>query len=161
MPKRGNFMALVEHWSKVGEDGLVLLENWVRDGLKDEEMAFKMGLSLESFLEWKKRQEGMAEALQKGELFLDAQVERALFKLAVGYRYEEITYDELGQEKKRVTKEVSPNLRAQIFWLKNRRAELWGDGVSPPSEEDSGNFPDFSGLSLEDLRELSGLYKKA
>lgn len=63
-----------------------------------------------------------------------------MFKRAVGYRYDEVIREpgtvvdeETGEEKrvmvetKRVTKEVQPDVTAQIFWLKNRKPEQWRD----------------------------------
>ena len=49
-----------------------------------------------------------------------------MLKRALGYTYEEITY-EGGVETKRVVKEVVPDTTAQIFWLKNRKREAWAD----------------------------------
>mgnify|MGYP006876283676 CR=1 FL=1 len=53
-------------------------------------------------------------------------VENALLKRALGYEYEEITYEH-GEETKRVLKQVIPDTTAQIFWLKNRKPNNWRD----------------------------------
>ena len=50
----------------------------------------------------------------------------------MGYQYKEETYERRGTEgkmvlMKTVTKEVPPATCAQIFWLKNRRPDLWRD----------------------------------
>ena len=57
---------------------------------------------------------------------MDRQVENALLKRALGYEYDEIT-TEYGKEIKRVTKQVVPDVTAQIFWLKNRKPDQWRD----------------------------------
>ena len=70
---------------------------------------------------------------QKGlSSFEDLDVEKALYKRAVGYDYEESerTEEELasGGVKTRVKiakKHVEPNMQALMFWLKNRRPEVW------------------------------------
>ena len=49
-------------------------------------------------------------------------MENALLKRALGYEYDEITYEN-GEEVKRVTKQVAPDITAQIFWLKNRKPQ--------------------------------------
>lgn len=55
---------------------------------------------------------------------------------------------------KEVTKEVQPDVTAQIFWLKNRKPEEWRDkrevGLSGKIETDP-----YDGLSLEELRALA------
>lgn len=59
-------------------------------------------------------------------------VEDALFKRAIGYRYEEETKErEISASDKKVvkvtTKEVAPDVTAQIFFLTNRAPERWRD----------------------------------
>ena len=63
---------------------------------------------------------------------IDIQVENAMCKRALGYEYEEVktiieqTAD--GSRKTKVEKtkkQVAPDVGAQIFWLKNRRRQLW------------------------------------
>src|SRR5699024_4520505 len=66
------------------------------------------------------------ESLKRGKEVVDRQVENALLKRAMGYKYDEITYED-GEETKRVTKEVVPDTTAQIFWLKNRKPIEWRD----------------------------------
>lgn len=72
---------------------------------------------------------------------MDAQVENALLKRALGYSYTEtITdfelsdeLDEDGNPKKKIKnvrmikKEVAPDVGAAAFWLKNRRPDRWRD----------------------------------
>lgn len=120
---RGKF----EYW--LSEDGLLLLEAWARDGLTDEEISAKCGCSRSTLSEWKKRFPDIADALKKGKEVVDIQVENALLKRALGYSYEE-TMTEQSEDgvKKRVTKKfIPPDVTAQIYWLKNRRPDLWRD----------------------------------
>ena len=67
---------------------------------------------------------------------MDRQVENALLKRALGYSYEEVTKEicedpETGNLEmkitKKVRKEVVPDTTAQIFWLKNRKPDVWRD----------------------------------
>lgn len=60
---------------------------------------------------------------------------------------------ENGVETKRVTKEVAPDVTAQIFWLKNRKPEAWRD---KQNLEVSGavNNP-FAELTTEELKKLA------
>lgn len=122
-------------------DGLLLLEGWARDGLTDEQIAHNTGINVSTLYEWKKTYPEIAEALKKGKEVVDILVENALLKRALGYRYDEITREmsEDGEENelavtKVVTKEVQPDVTAQIFWLKNRRPDKWRD--KPEQERD-------------------------
>ena len=85
----------------------------------------------------------IAEALKRGKEVVDILVENALLKRALGYRYDEITREIAmsadGEANglavtKVVTKEVQPDVTAQIFWLKNRKPDKWRD--RPEQERD-------------------------
>lgn len=144
---RGKF----EYW--LSEDGLLLLEAWARDGLTDEEIAAKCGCSRSTISEWKKRFPDIADALKKGKEVVDIQVENALLRRALGYSYEE-TMTEQSEDgvKKRVTKKfIPPDVTAQIYWLKNRRPDLWRD--RPADEAETAD--------LDKLRKLLGGIKSA
>ncbi|WP_332869675.1 transposase [Clostridioides difficile] len=117
-------MAKYEYW--ITEEGLIKIEGWARDGLIDEQIASKMNIAPSTLYDWKKKYSEISESLKKGKEVIDRQVENALLKRALGYEYDEITYEE-GQETKRVTKHVVPDTTAQIFWLKNRKPVEWRD----------------------------------
>ena len=51
-----------------------------------------------------------------------------MLKRALGYEYEEETYEN-GILTKKVKKQVAPDTTAQIFWLKNRQVKKWRDKV--------------------------------
>ena len=107
-------------------DGLLKIEGWARDGLTDEQIANSMGLNKATLYRWKEKYCDICNARKRGKEVVDRQVENALLKRALGYTYEEITY-EGGVETKRVVKEVVPDTTALIFWLKNRKREAWAD----------------------------------
>jgi|SRR5690625_288699 len=135
------------------EEGLIKLEGWARDGLTDEQIAQNIGINPATLYRWKDRYCEICEALKRGKEVVDRQVENALLKRALGYRYEEITY-EFGEEVKRVTKEVVPDTTAQIFWLKNRRPDRWRDrqDINHSGSIDSNN--PFADLTTEELKKL-------
>ena len=113
-------------------EGLILLEGWARDGLTDEQIAQNMGIRTSTLYDWKKKYSEISESLKKGKEVVDTQVENALLKRALGYRYEEVTKEvnedtQCLETTKVVTKEVQPDVTAQIFWLKNRRSDKWRD----------------------------------
>ena len=107
-------------------EGLLKIEGWARDGLIDEQIAYNIGITRETLSQWKNKYSDISDALKKGKEVVDRQVENALLKRALGYKYEEIT-TEYGKETKRVTKQMAPDVTAQIFWLKNRKPDQWRD----------------------------------
>lgn len=141
-------------------DGLLLLEAWARDGLTDEQIAEKCGVNIATLYRWKSEHCDICEALKRGKEVVDIHVENALLRRALGYSYNEVTKEERidrnsGERKlvttKIVTKEVQPDVTAQIFWLKNRRPDIWRDKQREEAAESATARPD-DGLkqSLED-----------
>lgn len=112
------------------------VEAWARDGLTDEQIAHNLGIGLSTLYEYKNKYTEFSDALKNGKEDIDIEVENALLKRALGYRYEEVTYEAIqieGSEPtpatkiKTVVKEVQPDTTAQIFWLKNRKPVQWRD----------------------------------
>ena len=85
-------------------EGLELLNGWAADGLRDEDIAGKIGISLSTFYEWKKKFPEFSDALKDGKELPDYRVQNALYESA-----------------------LAGNVTAQIFWLKNRRPDKWRD----------------------------------
>ena len=122
------------------KDKLILLEGWARSGLTDEQIAKNIGIATSTFYEWKKKELEFSEALKKGKEVIDFEVENALLKRALGYEYEEETYEN-GILTKKVKKQVAPDTTAQIFWLKNRKKEQWREKVEVvKTDEDLQNI---------------------
>lgn len=119
-------MSKINDWLE--KDKLILLEGWARDGLTDEQIAKNMGIATSTFYEWKKKEKEFSETLKKGKEVVDFEVENALLKRALGYEYEEETYEN-GVLTKKIKKQVAPDTTAQIFWLKNRQTKKWRDKV--------------------------------
>lgn len=121
-------------------EGLALLEDWARNGLTDEQIAQNMGCAAGTLYEWKKSYPEISEALKKGKEVVDAQVENALLKRALGYEYteERIEVSEKdGRKVIQIVKHIPPDITAQIFWLKNRRPGTWRDKPEPPGDPES------------------------
>lgn len=108
-------------------DGLTLLEGWARDGLTDEQLARKMGISCGTLYAWKNKFPEISEALKKGKEVVDVEVENALLKRALGYEYTEtmVEHSPDGVKRRETVKFIPPDVTAQIFWLKNRKPETW------------------------------------
>jgi len=117
-------------------DGLIKLEAYARDGLIDDEIAEKIGINRKTLYEWKNKYHSIRDALKRGKEVVDIGVENSLLKRAMGYKYKETTREpvknaDTGEYEltvtKEVTKEVVPDVTAQIFWLKNRKPTEWRD----------------------------------
>ena len=90
---------------------------------------------------------GEKKFLDPDEKPLDA-IERALLKRAIGFRQQEVHTEEMIDKnsgevletarRRSVTKEVVPDVRALLFWLKNRRPERWRERRE--AEEKSPEF---------------------
>ncbi len=91
---------------------MLLLEAWARDGLTDEQIADKMGITTSTLYDWKNKYSEISEALKKGKEVVDVEVENALLKSA-----------------------KSGNITAIIFWLKNRRPDKWRDKQKDVEDE--------------------------
>lgn len=128
-----------EYW--LTPEGLLKLEGWARDGLTDEQIAYNMGICRDTLIQWKKRYSDISDTLKKGKEVVDRQVENALLKRALGYKYTEVTKERTEGGfvvTKEVTKEVVPDTTAQIFWLKNRKPNEWRDKQNVELEGELG-----------------------
>lgn len=128
--RRGKY----EDW--LTEDGLLKVQGWARDGLSNEQIAHNIGINKDTLYEWQKRFSDFSDALKKGKEVVDREVENALLKRAMGYEYDEVTQEPVTDKDtgitemrvtKRVTKQIVPDVTAQIFWLKNRKPEEFRD----------------------------------
>lgn len=109
-------------------DGLKLLKAWARNGLTDEQIAHNIGIRAKTLYEWKNNYSELREALKKSKEVVDLEVENALLKRALGYDCEEILEEDTdtgGHKYRRTIRHVPADVTAQIFWLKNRRADTW------------------------------------
>lgn len=132
-------------------DNLLRLQAWARNGLTDEKIAGNMGISVSTLYNWKNKHLDILEALKRGKEVVDVLVENALFKRAVGYEYKEVT-KEGGVITKEVIKHMAPDTTAQIFWLKNRRPDLWRDRKNIDMNAKANN--PFDGISTNDIKKL-------
>jgi len=117
-------------------------------GLTNGEIADFWGRSRRSLQYWLKKHPELLHTLKTAKDRADKKVERSLYNRALGYEYTEKTYEKRGDKvvlTKEVTKEVAASTTAQIFWLKNRRRDLWRD-----VQEQSHTFK--TPLSIIDLK---------
>ena len=142
-------------------DGITRLEAWARDGLTDEQIAARIGITTSTLYDWKNKYSEFSEALKKGKEVVDIEVENALLKRALGYDYteERVERSQDGGKKSiktvQTVKHIPSDTTAQIFWLKNRRPDRWRD---KQQIEHSGTLEvenPLAGLTTEELRKLA------
>lgn len=141
-------------------EGLLKLEGWARDGLTDEQIAKNMGVRTSTLYDWKKKYSEISESLKKGKEVVDRAVENALLKRALGYSYTETTKELVGTEMivtKEVVKEVQPDTTAQIFWLKNRRPDIWRDRKDLEAKVDVNQQDPFKDMTKEELLKIASV----
>ena len=142
---------------------LFLVEMWARDGLTDEQIAENLDISVASFYNYKNEHLEFLESLKKGKEVADYEVENALFKKALGYnakikkafKVKEVLYEN-GKRLKETERieyaedevHIPADTTAQIFWLKNRKPNVWRD------KQEVENT-----VNVEDLTPLSELLK--
>lgn len=129
-------MAKADAWTT--PEGLEILRGLARRGLSDEDIAKSIGISRSTLYAWKNKYNAISDALKDGKLVADLAVESALFKKAIGFTVTDtktISFldketGELTEGKSEVTtKHILPDTLAIMFWLKNRRPDLWKDKV--------------------------------
>lgn len=109
-------------------------------GLTVDQMAEVFDIHRDTVFAWQTEFPSFSDSLKRGRDEADAKVVKSLYKRALGYKFEEVSFEKvIPQEesetpididlyKKRVViKEVVPDTTAQIFWLKNRQPQKWRD----------------------------------
>lgn len=98
-------------------------------GATDEDLADFFGVAIRTIANWKAQNDEFLQALKAGKEAADERVSRSLYHRAVGYTFDsEKIFHFQGQITRAETREhVPPDTTACIFWLKNRRPDLWRD----------------------------------
>lgn len=138
-------MVEVDKW--LTDDGLLLLAAYARDGMTNQDIAEKIGVTKRTFTRWMEEYPEIREAVNTSKELVDYKVENALLKAALGYTAKEskvIMRLRQGKlttvEQETIIKEVAPDVRAITLWLNNRQTKKWrrnADNVLDNNEEDS------------------------
>lgn len=157
-------------WETHVKDRLIEVEGWARDGLTDEQIAKNLGIAYSTLREYREKYSALSAALKRGKEVVDREVENALLKKALGgkekllkpMKIKQVIYSDAGKKLKEseeivmVEEEVLiiPDTTAQIFWLKNRKPDVWRDKTAVEhSGEIKGDNP-FSNLTTEELKKV-------
>lgn len=98
-------------------------------GATDREIAQALGIAESTYYEFRNAHPEFSEAVKVGKDRADDRVEAALYRKATGYSFdsEKIFQYEGSPVRAQTVEHVPPSDTAAIFWLKNRRPDLWRD----------------------------------
>ena len=134
--------------TKFNRLNLPQVEKLYKSGFTDKEVSDFYSITTATLNNYKKSHTGFFAALKEWKKYADDKVERSLYQRAIGYEFDEVTYEKSkigglgvgfkGEDinsikrvdtyKTKVTvKQIAPDVTAQIFWLKNRQPDRWRD----------------------------------
>jgi len=98
-------------------------------GATTEELARLFGVATSTVSKWLVEIPEFSESVKKGRDIADANVGHRLYQRATGYSHpEEKIFCQDGEViRAQTVKHYPPETTAAIFWLKNRRPDLWRD----------------------------------
>jgi len=131
-------------------------------GATDKEMADFFGVVESTLNLWKLTHPKFSESIKRGKIQADSNVADALYRRAIGYNYNEVTFEKVDTKeafegesdeaittevfKKKVIKKMLPgDVAAQNIWLKNRRGKVdkdalrWADKQEHALTDPEGN----------------------
>jgi hypothetical protein len=112
--------------------------NYCLLGATNEDLAGFFDVTRRTIDNWIATHPDFAEAVRSGRIVADMRVARCLYERAVGWQ-QKVERTVLHQGEEKVLKNIvnhPPDVRACIFWLRNRRRKSWGDRA-PVSDDDS------------------------
>lgn len=123
-PKRGRPTAYLPAYAEQGRRLAIL-------GLTDVEMAEFFSVSERTLNTWKKAHPDFLQSLKAGKIEADTHVASGLYQSAIGGHVVTETREQEAPDgsitRTTETKQVPPNVTAQVFWLKNRQPAKWRD----------------------------------
>jgi hypothetical protein len=108
-----------------------------RLGATDIEIADFFDVNVATLYRWKNENEDFCESLKVSKETADDRVERSLFTRALGYLHDDVDIRVVDHKvvMTPIRKYYPPDTTACIFWLKNRKPDLWrekrDDNVAP------------------------------
>lgn len=107
------------------------VEKLCRLGATDPEIADFFGVAVATLYNWREQFPTFLEALKAGKQTADAEVADKLYRRATGYNHPAVKIflrrDDDAPVHAPYTEHCPPDVTACIFWLKNRRPDLWRD----------------------------------
>ncbi|WP_206460413.1 helix-turn-helix transcriptional regulator [Anaerovorax sp. IOR16] len=120
------------------------ISSWAREGMIDKDIASKLNIAYSTFREYVKKHSALSAALKTNKEQADAKVESSLFKKTQGYnvpikktfKCKKTIFDKNTGRKVEEIEElkegfdevhVPADTTSIIFWLKNRKPDIWKD----------------------------------
>jgi len=103
-----------------------------RLGVTDQEIAVFFDVSVATLNRWKHVHPDFMESVKNGKMHADANVADSLYRRACGYSHvavKFVTHKGIITDREEYVKHYPPDTQACIFWLKNRRPDLWREKV--------------------------------
>jgi transposase-like protein len=126
--KRGELPEEMNKYERLVKPRLCTVRELLADGNTVNSVAEKLGVSASSLRRYCKDYPELAEIFRESAECADDRVEAALLRRAVGY-----DIDSGDGEKSR---HVPADVKAAVFWLKNRRPKRWQDNSRTSSAAD-------------------------
>lgn len=128
-----------------------IAERAMKVGFTYKELGALLGVSDDVISRWTLKYPEFATAVKMSRGQADDRIERNLYIRACGYEYDAEKPMNVGGEVKiaKYKEHVKPDVVAQIFWLKNRRPELWRD----VQQHEHGEAGEFAKMNDEQLLE--------
>lgn len=151
-----------EQW----QDRLLEIKGWARDGLTDEEIMKKIGISKPTFYSWQKKYDNFLNALKEGRAPVNVEIEDTFIdKKLRGYFVEEEVQERVIRKDangmvigetahvRKFKRYIPPDTTAMIFYLKCRLANKYNDRLNVVVEDNrNGKLAELiEGLKEDDL----------
>ena len=153
-----------EYW--LSEEGKTLIIGWLKRGLKDKEIAERIGISKTTMCQWKIDYPEFADLFNHKKDFVIMAAEEGLRKCSTGYFVEETKIiagsDGSPLKIEKTKKYIKPDVVAIMYLLQNMAPETWknvqrmehtgknGGPIETKVEENP-----YSKLSVEQLKKLA------
>ncbi|KEI02896.1 Xaa-His dipeptidase [Clostridium botulinum C/D] len=134
-------MARSDSYEELIESNLDKIESWVAQGITDKEISDKLEIGYSTYRKYKSVNVALKGAIATGKDKANQEVEKALFKKCLGFKYTEEVATKVKNEVlsedgktilvkedvviKQVRKYSVPDLNAQKFWLTNKEKVKW------------------------------------
>lgn len=123
--------------SKYEKDFPLRAQDYARQGLKDTQIAAKLGIAEKTYYDYQLLYPQFKQAIKKGKAPVDVMVVNAFLKRALGFSYTEVHKEyKPGAKKgakpilvsiKKIKKFIIPDVAAGFIWMKNRIPKRWKD----------------------------------
>ena len=124
-----------------------------RLGVTDQEIADFFDVSVATLNRWKHAHPEFMEPMKRGKMHADANVADRLYQRACGYSHVDtkfVTHKGVITDREEYVKHYPPDTQACIFWLKNRRPDLWREKVEIQRGPRVNQMSDFDASQLTD-----------